>query len=92
MTDTQLSEVEIQALEWLDQSPHLNQRDLGKRVGLTSHEVGRILTQQGLRADGKPTPAAFERGFVTIEKSGEWNAYRWNERRVVPLLRHTMQP
>ena len=92
MTDNHLSEVELQAMEWLDESPHLNQRDLGKKVGLTSHAVGKILTQLGLRVDGKPTPDAFERGFVVIEKSGEWDAFRWNERRVVPMLRHALQP
>ena len=92
MTDKQFSDVEIQAVAWLDESPHLNQRDIGKRVGVTTHAVGKLLTELGLRVDGIPTPDAFERGFVCIEQSGDWQQYRWNERRVVPLLRHVLQP
>lgn len=82
-----MSEVERQARQWLDESPYLKQKDLGIRLGVTSHVVGRLLTELGLREDQKPTNKAYLEGFARIEMSGEWPQYRWNERRIVPWLR-----
>jgi len=82
-----MTDVEKQAQQWLDESPHLNQRDLGKRVGMTSHEVGRALTDLGLRSGKHPTPDAYKKKMVIVEQSGDWPQYRWNERRVIPLFR-----
>lgn len=86
-----MSDVEKQAEQWLDESPHLIQRELGKRLGITSHVVGKLLAEAGLRADGRPTQRAFEGNFVAVERSGDWPQYRWNERRVVPILRNRLQ-
>lgn len=86
-----MTEVEEQAEQWFDESPVLIQRELGKRVGATSHEVGRLLTDAGLRANGRPTQRAFDGKFVVVEQSGDWPQYRWNERRVVPILRNRLQ-
>ena len=86
-----MTEVEKQAEQWLDESPLLIMRELGKRLGVTSHVVGKLLTDAGLRADGRPTHRAFEGNFVAVERSGEWPQYRWNERRVVPILRDRLQ-
>lgn len=86
-----MNEVEKQAEQWFDESPVLIQREIGKRVGVTSHVVGRLLTDAGLRANGRPTQRAFDGKFVVVEQSGDWPQYRWNERRVVPILRNRLQ-
>ena len=39
-------------------------RDIGAEHGLTSHQLGRILTDQGFRQGGKPTTKAFGHGWV----------------------------
>lgn len=85
-----MTEVEKEAEQWLDESPVLIQKELGKRLGVTSHIVGKLLTEAGLRSDGRPTKRAFDGKFVVIEQSGDWPQYRWNERRVVPILRDRM--
>ena len=82
-----MSDVERQAQQWRDESPYLKQKDLGLRLGVSSHVVGRLLEQIGLREDQKPTTKAYTGGFVRIEQSGDWPQYRWNERTIVPLLR-----
>lgn len=82
-----MSKVEEQAQQWIDESPYLKQKDLGIRLGVTSHVVGRLLTELGLREAKKPTTKAYLEGFVRIEKCGDWPQYRWNERRIVPWLR-----
>ena len=82
-----MSEVEIQAQQWRDESPYLKQRDLGIRLRVSSHVIGKLLEQIGLREDQKPTAKALISGYVRIEQSGDWPQYRWNERTVIPLLR-----
>ena len=86
-----MNEVVEAAMAWLDESPHLIQRDLGLRVGLTSHGVGKVLNELGLRKDGCPTPEAYERKMVEIDHSGPWPQFKWNERKIVPLLRHVLK-
>ena len=86
-----MNDVEQEAMAWLDQSPHLIQRELGMRIGATSHVVGKLLTELGLRSDGRPTQDAFEKKMVEIDHSGPYPQFKWNERRIVPLLRHAMK-
>ncbi len=82
-----MSEVERQAQQWIDESPYLKMKDLGLRLGVSSHTVGRLLTEAGLRFDQRPTARAYSEGFARIEMSGDWPQYRWNERKIVPWLR-----
>jgi hypothetical protein len=86
-----MTEVEEQALAWLDESPYLIQRDLGKRVGVSSHVVGRLLEELGLRCCGHPHQDAYRKKMVEVDRSGPWPQYKWNERRVVPLLKYLLQ-
>ncbi len=55
-------------------------RAIGKPHGLTSHEVGRVLRDVGLRTpDGQPSELARSKGFCrpyTLDNTGR-KAYRW---------------
>ncbi len=86
-----MSEVERQAQQWIDESPYLKMKDLGLRLGVTSHTVGRFLTEAGLRFDQKPTARAYSEGYAKIEMCGEWPQYKWNERRIVSWMRDKLQ-
>ncbi|QDV30341.1 hypothetical protein Spb1_22700 [Planctopirus ephydatiae] len=82
-----MSDVEEQAQQWRDESPYLIQRDLGIRVGVSSHVVGRLLDEIGVRQDKRPTNDAFKNKLAEVDRSGPWPQYKWNERQIVPLLR-----
>lgn len=62
--------------------------EIGRMVGTTSHKVGRILTEQGYRRDGKPTGEAFADGMVTDRGSTNPGTYFyiWNVEKTLPLL------
>lgn len=85
-----MTEVEEQAQQWIDQSPYLIQRDLGTRLQATSHVVGRLLDEIGLREDKRPTSEAFSKRLVEVDRSGPYPQYKWNERQIVPLLREIL--
>lgn len=56
--------------------------------GLTCHQVGRALTELGLRKDGWPTEDALVDGLATEQVTdGRYRLYIWDVDRVVPLLR-----
>ena len=86
-----MNEVEKQAQQWIDESQYLKMRDLGVRLGVTSHVIGRLLTEIGLRENDKPTDKAYKEGLVRIEQSGDWPQFRWHERRIVPWLQSHLQ-
>lgn len=52
-------------------------RDIGKEFGLTNHQVGKVLTQIGLRIDGKPTGSAFQDGWVHQRFAPDGQNYMW---------------
>lgn len=52
-------------------------RDIGKEFGLTSHKLGRILTQAGLREAGKPTAKAYRGGWVAQRFAPDGVNYMW---------------
>ena len=52
-------------------------RDIGKAIGWTSHEVGKLLKRLGLRtSEGKPSREAFEKGLVA-QKFDNYGHYLW---------------
>ena len=63
-------------------------REIGQMVGATSHKVGRVLTDQGYRCDGKPTAKAFHEGMVTDRGSTNPGTYFyvWDVKKTLPLL------
>lgn len=85
-----MTDVEIQAQKWRDESPFLIQRDLGLRLGVSSHVVGRLLDQCGLREGKQPTSEAVKRKLAETDRSGPWPQFKWNERQIVPLLREML--
>jgi len=44
-----MSEVEKYAQQWIDESPYLIQRDLGTRLQVRSHVIGKLIDEVGLR-------------------------------------------
>lgn len=52
-------------------------RDIGKEFGLTSHQLGRILTEAGFRQDGRPTAKAHRAGWVSQRFAPEGGNYIW---------------
>lgn len=52
-------------------------RDIGKEFGLTSHQLGRLLTEAGFRAGGKPTAKAFQAGWVSQRFAPDGSNYMW---------------
>ena len=55
-----------------------NLTHLGILFGVTSHQIGKWLKQIGLRTpEGKPSPRAFEDGFVDQRGSTQPGTYYW---------------
>jgi hypothetical protein len=52
-------------------------RDIGMEFGLTSHKLGRILTESGFRDGGKPTAKAFQAGWVRQKFAPDGSNYMW---------------
>ena len=52
-------------------------RDIGAEYKLTSHKLGRILTDQGFRESGKPTIKAFNAGWVQQRFAPDSPNYIW---------------
>jgi hypothetical protein len=65
-------------------------REIGADIHLTSHQVGKALTEAGFRdASGLPSELAFAQGVVepyTLNANGK-QAYRWLKSFVKPLAR-----
>lgn len=67
--------------------PTMTQTQLGQLFGATSHEIGRWLTDVGLRDDNRPTPRAFDGDFcVAVPSRGQGYHYAWKAEKTVPLL------
>lgn len=66
----------------------LNQSEIGKRFGATSHEIGRWLKEIGLRSqDGQPSREARAGGYVTLGPTYNGHAsYRWDEEKTIRAL------
>ena len=61
-------------------------RDLGKELGLTSHQIGRKLKDLGLRTDeGRPSQLAFDAGFVAQKWAADGQHYLWSWHRILTL-------
>jgi len=67
----------------------LTQTQVGKVFGATSHEIGKLLKELGLRdANGRPTESAHEGGFCKAAPSGENGFhYAWHANKTIALLR-----
>lgn len=52
-------------------------RDIGQEFGLSSHQLGRVLTEIGFRKDGKPTAKAFQAGWVAQRFATGGSNYIW---------------
>jgi hypothetical protein len=64
-------------------------RDIGAAVGLTSHQIGKLLKKLGLRTpNGKPTRSAFDQGLCAQRwaRDGRGYCWAWDVQRVLPLL------
>jgi hypothetical protein len=61
---------------------YLTQRQLGRKYGVSSHQVGKWLVEWGLRSkDGRPSALAVINGIVKKEECQNKGHffYRWNE-------------
>lgn len=64
-------------------------RDIGAAVGLTSHQIGKLLKKLGLRTpDGRPTRMAFDQKLCAQRwaRDGRGYCWAWHVQRVLPLL------
>ncbi len=63
-------------------------RAIGAEIGMTSHQVGKLLKKLGLRDDkGQPTADAKHlTKEVPSTNPGTWN-YVWDEEKVIELFR-----
>ena len=64
-------------------------KEIGMRLGMTSHQVGRRLKQLGLRTpDGRPSGKAFEGGLCGQRwaPDGEHYLWGWDGERTLRLL------
>jgi hypothetical protein len=52
-------------------------RDIGAEYGLTSHKLGKLLTEQGFRVNGKPAGKAFNTGWVQQRFAPDSANYMW---------------
>lgn len=52
-------------------------RDIGAEFGLTSHQLGKILTTKGLREGGRPSGKAFHSDWVEQRYAPGTNHYIW---------------
>jgi hypothetical protein len=68
---------------------HMNQTQIGKLFGVTSHVVGNWLREVGLRlSDGSPSEMAHEGGFCKTVPSGASGYYwAWHSERTIAALR-----
>jgi hypothetical protein len=88
----ELTEVEEQAQDYMDnQSRYLIQRELGAILRVSSHVVGRKLRELGLRGDKAPTPKAIKNKMVEGTMQDRFIQWRWNENKVLPLLRRSLE-
>lgn len=67
--------------------PLLNQQQLGRLFGASSHEIGRWLVEAGLKdtTTGKPSRDAHRGKFCDLASSGA-TGWAWRPELVVPLL------
>ncbi len=72
----------------MSNATYLPMRDIGSDFGLTSHAVGKVLTQNGFRNDGKPTKKAFDSGWVQqrFAPGGINYIWAWNVENTRSLL------
>lgn len=69
-------------------------KELGQQLGLTSHQVGKLLKQLGYRTpDGKPSAIAFALKMVQQRfayGSNEHYCWAWSFVHILPLLREML--
>ena len=59
-------------------SEFMSQTELGRLYGVSSHKIGKWLMSCGLRTlQGKPSPRAFQEGFVEQRMSRTIDTYFW---------------
>jgi len=67
----------------------LSMKEIGKEIGWTSHQVGRLLKKLGLRTpEGKPSREAFAAGMCAQRwtPDGEHYLWAWDGERALRLL------
>ena len=64
----------------------MNQRDIGKLVGRTSHQVGEFLTEHGYRHNGQPTKKARQEDLIDESLGDGFTQIHWDAARVVKLM------
>ena len=52
-------------------------KNIGAEHGLTNHQLGKFLTANGFREDGKPSAKAFEHGWVKQRFAPDGMNYMW---------------
>ena len=64
----------------------MNQRDIGKLVGCTSHQVGDFLTKQGYRRNGQPTTKARDEDLIDESMGDGFTQVHWDAAKVVRMM------
>jgi hypothetical protein len=70
-------------------SEYMTMRDIGGRLGMTSHQIGRTLKAMGLRTpEGRPSRMAFEAGLCEQRwaPDGEHYVWAWHGEKVLQML------
>jgi len=61
-------------------------KQIGRELGLTSHQIGHKLKDLGLRTDlGRPSELAFDAGFVAQKWAADGEHYLWAWHRALTL-------
>ena len=64
----------------------MNQRDIGKLVGCTSHQVGDFLTEHGYRQNGQPTRKARQEDLIDESMGDGFTQVHWDAVKVVRMM------
>ncbi len=68
-------------------SEYTTMKEIGKPLGLTSHEVGKRLKELGMRtSDGKPSWTAFQNKLVEQLWEGENYLWGWHAEKTTNIL------
>jgi hypothetical protein len=75
----------------MTESVYWNMRDIGRLVGLTSHQIGKVLKRLGLRtSEGKPSQMAYSNNLVAQKFDGYGHyLWAWDRDEVLRLLAAT---
>jgi len=71
------SEIQPKRKDKMTTSSFKNMKEIGALTGLSSHQVGRALTDMGLRAGSQPSAEAISQGLAKQQWYDDVGIYGW---------------